>query len=125
LKHVLLDRSETAADSLAQVREWLRARLVEGHGEALIDLGLEDSGDSMGFSKEDWALALERLVEAAANETADLSILMTRNVGNDQFEEGPLNDKDQYFSGKVLVRQRPSSVNDVIETRIAVVGNGV
>jgi hypothetical protein len=49
--------------------------------------------------------------------------VMALSLIKDQFDEGALNDKDQYCSGKELVRQRPSSVNDVIETRIAVVGN--
>lgn len=37
----------------------------EGHGEALFDVGLEDSGESMGFSKDEWNFAYERLLATA------------------------------------------------------------
>jgi GTPase len=96
---------------------------LEGHGEALFDLGQEDNGESMAFSKEQWDVALERTQRAAAMLRADCSILMTRNVGADQ-DVGPLNEKDKGASGKIMIRQQPESVEDVIETRIAVVGNG-
>lgn len=123
LKHVLLDRDPaTADDSVAQLSGYLDGRLLEGHGEALFDLGLEDNGDSMGFSREDWDFALERVTKAAADVNADSRLLMTRNVGGEN-EVGPLNAKDSSVSGKLVVRRRPESVDDVIETRIAVVGN--
>jgi len=32
--------------------------------------------------------------------------------------------KDKSCSGKVMIRRHPDSVDDVIETRISVVGNG-
>ncbi|KAK7529512.1 GTP-binding protein-like protein 1 [Phyllosticta citribraziliensis] len=123
LKHVLLDRdADTADESIAQLSNYLNGRLTEGHGEALFDLGLEDNGDPMGFTREDWDFALERVTKAAADVNADSRLLMTRNVGGNN-EVGPLNTKDTSVSGKLIIRRRPESVDDVIETRIAVVGN--
>ncbi|KAK7530507.1 GTP-binding protein-like protein 1 [Phyllosticta citricarpa] len=123
LKHVLLDRdADTADDSVAQLSNHLNGRLVEGHGEALFDLGLEDNGDPMGFTREDWDFALERVTKSAADVNADSRLLMTRNIGGDN-DVGPLNSKDTSVSGKLIIRRRPESVDDVIETRIAVVGN--
>jgi GTPase len=100
----------------------VHGRLEEGHGECLLDLGLEDNGDSMGFGKSEWDFALERLERAARAEGADCNVLMSRNVGGagDVGTHG----KDESCSGKVMVRRKPNSVDDVIETRIAVVGNG-
>ena len=95
---------------------------MEGHGEALVDLGQEDDGKSMEFSKDDWDHAWLRLVKAASLLNADCRLLMCRNVGGDE-EVGPLNDKDKSCSGKVMIRQNPEAVQEVIETRIAVVGN--
>ncbi|PSN65728.1 P-loop containing nucleoside triphosphate hydrolase protein [Corynespora cassiicola Philippines] len=119
LKTLLLDPAEENVNALA---DHVRARLDEGHGEALFDVGLEDSGDSMGFSKQDWDFALERVTAACEVAKADYKILMTRNVGGD-VEVGPANAKETGASGKLIVRRRPESVDDVIETRIAVVGN--
>jgi GTPase len=89
----------------------------------LFDVGLEDNGDSMGFSKETWESALERIQTVCEQLKADYKLLMTRNVGGD-VEVGPRDAKETGASGKMILRQRPESVDDVIETRIAVVGNG-
>jgi GTPase len=120
LKQLLLGPEEEHGAALA---DHLRARLAEGHGETLFDLGLDDNGDSMGFSKEEWDAALGRLERVCEDLKADYKILMTRNVGGD-VEVGPASAKDTGACGKLILRRRPQSVDDVIETRIAVVGNG-
>jgi len=123
LKHVLLDQSEDADQSVSLLTNHVNGRLVEGNGECLFDLGLEDSGDSMGFTREDWDFALARLQKAVEAIGADCKVLMTRNVNAGDEEVGPMNAKDTSTSGKVMIRRKPESVDDVIETRIAVVGN--
>ncbi|KAF2796349.1 hypothetical protein K505DRAFT_237903 [Melanomma pulvis-pyrius CBS 109.77] len=122
LKTLLLDPAEANGAALA---DHIQARLVEGHGEALFDLGLEDNGDSMGFTKEEWDTAYARLQGVCEDLKADTKLLMTRNVGEegDGIEVGPLNAKEKGASGILILRKRPESVDDVIETRIAVVGN--
>lgn len=122
LRHILLDTSDEADESATLLTNYINGRLIEGHGEVLFDLGLEDNGDSMGFSRENWDFALERLKKAAAIANADCRLLMTRNV-NGEVEVGPANPKDTSVSGKLIVRRKPETVDDVIETRIAVVGN--
>ena len=123
LRRILLDDSDDADESITLLTNYLNGRLVEGRNEIIFDLGLEDDGDSMGFTLENWQFALERLNSAANAINADVRVLMTRNVGGD-VEVGAFNSKDKSLSGKLLIRQRPESVDDVIETRIAVVGNG-
>lgn len=98
-------------------------RLDEGHGEAIIDIGLEDNGDPMGFSKEDWDFAYSRTLQCATTLHAECRLLMTKNVGGD-VDVDTSNQKDKSCSGKVMIRRHPESVDDVIETRISVVGNG-
>jgi GTPase len=120
LKTLLTDPAE---ENIPALVEHVKERLVEGHGEALFDVGLEDNGDSMGFSKETWEFSLERLGAVCEQLQADYKILMTRNVGGD-VEVGPRDAKETGASGKLILRQRPESVDNVIETRIAVVGNG-
>jgi hypothetical protein len=92
----------------------------------MFDLGLEDNGDSMGFSRKEWDFAFERLISLAGDVGADCKVLMTRNVEGSEVEVGPREGgKDTSCSGKLMVRRRPKNVDDVIETRIAVVGNGM
>lgn len=126
LKELLLDTSTDAEESLNQLVDNLRGRLGEGHGETLFDLGLEDNGESMGFTKADWDIAWQRLQRAATVLSADCKILMTRNVGGrDEVENSSSKEKDKSATATVMIRRRPDSVEDVIETRIAVVGNGM
>lgn len=115
--------SDPAEDNVAALAEHIKDRLAEGHGEVLFDVGLEDTGDSMGFTKDVWDAAVERIGTVCEQIKADYKMLLTRNVGGD-IEVGPRDAKDTGCSGKMILRKRPESVDDVIETRIAVVGNG-
>ena len=122
LKDWLLDTGEDAGATLQQLTGLVQSRLDEGHGETLFDLGQEDNGDTMSFTKDQWEVALVRITEAASVLKADVRILLTYNVGSD-VEAETKNPKDQSCHGKLLIRQAPSTPEDVIETRIAVVGN--
>ena len=98
--------------------------MLEGNGETLFDLGQEDNGESMAFSREQWDVALDRIRQAANILQADCRVLMTRNVGHAE-EVETTKEKDKSSIGKVMIRQAPETPEDVIETRIAVVGNGI
>jgi hypothetical protein len=128
LKQVILDTDpDTESESVEKLKEYVKARLGNEHGEFLFDLGLEDNGDSMGFGKEQWEMALKRVTNVSNDVGADIKVLITRNVGvadNDEIEVGPKDGKDTACSGTLIIRRRPRGVDDVIETRIAVVGNG-
>jgi GTPase len=76
----------------------------------------------MGFKKEQWDLGLSRLGEAASTLKADVRVLLTHNVGGPDEAERQ-NPKDKACHGKLLIRQAPATPEEVIETRIAVVGN--
>jgi GTPase len=117
----LLDTSGDAPATLQHLSGLLQSRIDEGHGEALFDLGLEDSGDSMGYTKEQWDLALSRVKEAAGTINAAVNVLLTYNVGGER--EAKSQTKDKSCHGKLLIRQAPTTAEEVIETRIAVVGN--
>ena len=123
LKDLLLDLSEDAEVTLQQLSDVLQKRMLEGHGETLFDLGQQDNGESMAFSREQWDVALDRIRRAASILQAECRVLMTRNVGGAEEVETP-NDRDKSCTGKVVIRQSPETPEDVIETRIAVVGNG-
>lgn len=123
LKDLLLDSGDDAEVTLQQLSELLQKRMLEGNGETLFDLGQEDNGESMAFSKEQWDVALDRIRRAAKTLQAECRILMTRNVGGPE-EAETVNEKDKSATGKIMIRQEPETPEDVIETRIAVVGNG-
>jgi GTPase len=130
LKQVLLDTDATTeAESIKKLKEYVKGRINEEHGEFLFDLGLEDNGDSMGFGKDEWERSLKRMETVSHDLSADVKVLITRNVSvaskDNEIEVGPRDGKDTACSGKLMVRKRPGSVDDVIETRIAVVGNGM
>lgn len=92
----------------------------------MFELGFENSGDSMQLGLEEWNTAYARLAEAAKGAHADCQLLLTKHVGGDKEAPSTANsqEKVKHCSGKVLVRQTPQNIEDVIETRIAVVGNG-
>lgn len=124
LKELLLDESGDGEVILQQLSDVLQKRLLEGHGETLFDVGQEDNGESMSFNKEQWDIALDRIRRAASFLRAECRILLTRNVGGAE-EAETINEKDKSATGKLLIRQKPETTEDVIETRIAVVGNGM
>lgn len=123
MKDLLLDSGEDAEVTLQQLSEVLQKRMLEGNGETLFDLGQEDNGESMAFSKDQWDVALDRIRRAGKILQAECQILMTRNVGGPE-EVETVNEKDKSATGKIMIRQEPETPEDVIETRIAVVGNG-
>ena len=122
LKDLLLDTSDDADVTLQQLSDVLQKRMLEGHGETVFDLGQEDNGETMSFNKEQWDLSFGRLQRASKILRADCRVLMSRNVGGEE-DVGPMSDKDTSCTGKILIRQNPETPEDVIETRIAVVGN--
>lgn len=124
LKDLLLDTGEDADVTLQQLSEVIQKRMLEGHGETLFDLGQEDHGETMSFSKDQWDIALDRIRRASKILRADCRILMSRNVGGPE-DVGVINAKDTSATGKIMIRQTPETPEDVIETRIAVVGNGM
>lgn len=61
LKHLLLDDSGVKDESISKLKEILLKRLDEGHGEAVVDVGLEDSGESMALTQPEYEAAFARI----------------------------------------------------------------
>ncbi|OJJ51002.1 hypothetical protein ASPZODRAFT_55091 [Penicilliopsis zonata CBS 506.65] len=113
---------EEEDDSLQVLAGVLQARVDEGHGETIFDIGLEDGGDSMGFDLQQWNTALRRVRGAAETLPAHCRILVTYNVGGPE-ESKVKHERFKDVCGKVLIRQPAGSVEEMAEIRIAVVGN--
>jgi GTPase len=119
LRDLLLSPSDDTG-ALQRLVDVVKERLLEGHGEAVLDIGFENNGESMKLSRDEWDMAYKRLAEASKKLRADTQLLLTKNVGG-ELDGAPTKDGD--CSGKVMIRQAPATVEEVIETRIAVVGN--
>ncbi|CAH0015749.1 unnamed protein product [Clonostachys rhizophaga] len=122
LKELLLSSDE---DSLKKLEDVISDRITEGFGETVFEVGFENNGDSMQLTPEEWDQVYKKLVEGAKRIRADCELLITKNVGGDKEAASTTAkpSKDKSCSGKILIRQVPSKTEDVIETRIAVVGN--
>lgn len=120
LKELLLGESNDANQS--RLVDILSSRIEEGHGETVFEVGFENNGDSMDLTRDEWDVSIKRIRAAAAKVRADCQMLLTKNVGGEAEAES-VNEKENSCTGKVLIRQSPATVEDVIETRIAVVGN--
>ncbi|CEJ93147.1 Putative GTP-binding protein 1 [[Torrubiella] hemipterigena] len=121
LKSLLLANDD---ESLKQLQDILVDRIDEGMGEDVFDLGYENNGDSMHFTLDQWNTAYARLLKAADSVPAKCQLLLTHNVGGDvEAASTTTTSKDTSSTGKVLVRRMPATVEEAIETRIAVVGN--
>jgi GTPase len=114
LKELLLE--ESAREGL---KELLRTRIEEGRGECLFDIGTENNGESMGLGKEEFASAIAAVRAAAKELRAGVTVLMTKNTGDPTDVETTSKD----VSAKVMVRRQPESIDELLEIRVAVVGN--
>lgn len=123
LRDLLLSTAENDNFLQKGLIDLVAERIAEGHGETVFEIGFENNGDSMKLSLQQWELAYNRLVAATKQVKANCQLLLTKNVGGEAEGQPPTNPKDKDCSGKVLIRQVPATVEDVIETRIAVVGN--
>ncbi|PMB65005.1 GTP-binding protein 1 [Beauveria bassiana] len=124
MKPLLLGSDE---ESIEQLQNILVERIVEGLGEAILELGYEDNGEPMNLTLGLWNIAYKRIELAAKNINAVCLLLLTNNVGGEaeaaSTPAAPA--KGKSCTGKVLLRRAPNKIEDAIETRIAVVGNGV
>ncbi|CAH1153596.1 unnamed protein product [Phaedon cochleariae] len=88
----------------------LKWRLREGNGEAIYEIGVEDSGILAGLTKRDMTASLQTLKQMAIKLGATTTILRERVLDNGR------------SVAEVLVRKIPDDQNN-IEIRVAVLGN--
>ncbi|KAJ4149889.1 hypothetical protein LMH87_010665 [Akanthomyces muscarius] len=122
MKSLLLGNGEESTELLQKV---ILERIEEGLGEAILELGHENNGDSMNLTLDLWNIAYAKLELAARNVDAVCQLLLTNNVGSaaEAVSTTATPSKDKSCTGKVLLRRAPKTIEEAIETRIAVVGN--
>ena len=123
MKSLLLSNGQDSTELLQKV---ILERIEEGLGEAILELGHENNGDSMNLTLDLWNIAYAKLELAARNVDAVCQLLLTNNVGGEAeaVSTTATPSKDKSCTGKVLLRRAPKTIEEAIETRIAVVGNG-
>lgn len=119
MKELLLGHTD---ENKKKLKELLDTRMDEGRGECLFDVGTENNGEAMGLTKEEYTKALQWVREIAKELKAGVTVLLTKGTGEvTDAEEGG---KDGELQAKLLFRRMPDSMEDLLEIRVAVVGNG-
>lgn len=119
LKSILLDATDEGREKL---KELISNRIKEGRGETMFDVGTENNLESMKLTKAEYELALKSVREIAQQLNAGVTILMTKNTGEETDVATP---GSTDASAKVLIRPKPNSIDELLEIRVAVVGNGM
>ncbi|KAF9958370.1 hypothetical protein BGZ72_000436 [Mortierella alpina] len=140
LKEQFLNPTESNVESLQTL---LAARIREGSGETLFEIGVEEDGTPMNLSEVEYQTALSTVKTAAAAVGAEVAIMFEKTAGDSTAASIPDNqdkdaspilaessvspavDADQslFKSSYVMVRKTPKSVEELLELRVAVVGN--
>ena len=118
LKELLVD---PAGNNRTRLKELLASRMDEGRGETLFDIGIENNGESMGLTLDEYNGAMEAVTQAAKDLKAGVSVLLTKNTGAATDVESASKDA----CAKAMVRRQPASIDELLEIRVAVVGNGL
>lgn len=99
-----------SADRFPQLVTQLNFRLSEGNGEAIYQLGVEDTGRKKGLSHAHLRASLDTLTRMAHELEAETQVLREADG-----KEGRV--------AEVLVRKKPKQLEDYLDIRIAVAGN--
>ncbi|KAI5790140.1 P-loop containing nucleoside triphosphate hydrolase protein [Geopyxis carbonaria] len=116
LKEIILGQTD---QSRLELKDILSNRIKEGRGETMFDIGLENNLESMKLTKEEYDIAFEAVNIVAKQMNAGVTVLLTRNTG----AETDVESSDIDVNSKVLIRRKPDSIDELLEIRVAVVGN--
>ncbi|KAK3822189.1 MAG: P-loop containing nucleoside triphosphate hydrolase protein [Linnemannia elongata] len=144
LKEQFLNPTDANIESLQTL---LAARIREGSGETLFEIGVEEDGAPMKLSDAEYETALTTVKTAAAAVGAEVAIMFEKSAGlstgapivpesKDKEDKdaaiasepsiaptAEVTDQPTYKSSYVMIRKTPKSVDELLELRVAVVGN--
>ncbi|KAG0006673.1 hypothetical protein BGZ65_005329 [Modicella reniformis] len=137
LKEQFLDPTESNIESLQNL---FTARIREGSGETLFEIGIEEDGAPMNLTEAEYQIALTTVRTAAAAVAAEVAIMHEKNSGALSGSSTQVDDKEASTSipeqttastadGEtfktcyVMIRKLPKSAEELLELRVAVVGN--
>ncbi|KAF9287839.1 hypothetical protein BGZ68_001188 [Mortierella alpina] len=140
LKEQFLNPTDSNVESLQTL---LAARIREGSGETLFEIGVEEDGTPMNLNDTEYQIALSTVRTAAAAVGAEVAVMFEKSAGDataasipdNQDRDAPsipteasvssatVPDQSLFKSSYVMVRKTPKSVEELLELRVAVVGN--
>ncbi|SAM05851.1 hypothetical protein [Absidia glauca] len=107
LKTRLLSSQE---QDILVLKDFLSMRIKEGGGETLFELGIEDDGTPMKLTKNDYDRCLQTILRVANELGVDCACINKTS-------------RSDTYSGHLMFRIIPTSVEDMLEIRVAVMGN--
>ncbi|KAI9030371.1 GTP binding protein [Hyaloraphidium curvatum] len=114
-------------DDRLRLVDMLKQRVSEGMGECTLEIGTDEEGRSMRLTEAEFDTILGNVHAASDAINCDATVLHKRGFPEaDGQPAAPAPGKQQASKGRsahLLVRQRPGNMEDVLEIRIAVVGN--
>ncbi|CAO3683405.1 unnamed protein product [Umbelopsis ramanniana] len=133
-KSKLLDPTDQDTE---EYKKMIEDRLVEGHGEFMMEIGVEDDGSPMNLSDEDLKYALTNLEKILVEVDADYAIMDERNISENPFpeiktkyvteEKAPEEAKKSELPitkvAHIMIRKKNPTIDSILEIRVAVVGN--
>lgn len=105
-------------------REQVLTALVQeaiDQGEALLDIGTDRDGKSLQFTKEQFEEYMTQLTDIADRLNASVSLIHTRHTF--KFGSNTCKDEEPFYYAHILIRRRNVLAQDILESRVAVVGN--
>ncbi|GJJ75822.1 hypothetical protein EMPS_08180 [Entomortierella parvispora] len=134
LKEQFLDPSESNVESLQTL---LARRIREGSGETLFEIGIEEDGAPMNLTETEYQTALATVRTAAAAVGAEVAIMFEKNLGPTEKTSStstetatvaltpaaPAVEGETFKTAYLMIRKTPKSVEELLELRVAVVGN--
>ncbi|KAF9100957.1 hypothetical protein BGX27_000168 [Mortierella sp. AM989] len=135
LKEQFLNPTESNIESLQTL---LTARIREGSGETLFEIGVEEDGASMNLTDVEYQTALSTVRTAATAVGAEVAVMHEQIPGSPvpatdiaavptttDSASTPVTESDHatFRRSYVMIRKIPKSVEELLELRVAVVGN--
>ncbi|GAA5797605.1 hypothetical protein HPULCUR_002995 [Helicostylum pulchrum] len=118
LKDILLNPTQQDIEYLTNL---LSQRINQGRGEALFEIGVEEDGSEMNLSQQDYVKCIETISTVTNTLEADFADIDELNQ-IDSTTTTTARNKDNIVA-HLMIRKRPKSVQDLLEIRVAVVGN--
>ncbi|KAG0744286.1 hypothetical protein G6F57_005352 [Rhizopus arrhizus] len=115
LKERLIEYNEKDIEWLKQT---ISARMEQGKGETLFEIGLEEDGTPMNLTTKEYEICIANLTlltQALGADLADLDELIQLDINKTPISTQKVS--------HLMIRKRPKSVQEALEVRVAVVGN--
>ncbi|KAL0142639.1 P-loop containing nucleoside triphosphate hydrolase protein [Mucor lusitanicus] len=117
LKDILLNPTQQDIDYLTNT---IATRIDQGRGETLFEIGSEEDGSSMNLTPDEYNTCIDTIRLVTDKLHADFANIDELNILDPTAKPANAATSDVHH---LMIRKRPQSVQDLLEIRVAVVGN--